>query len=260
MSKKNQSSTPSSKPKVLVQDKDRIGQILRYIREIRGLTCPDIARKYNISAPAIYDYEMGRSFPRYRNAKELFSALRIDINIFWEHLYLAESDVSPELIARNIIRESDEQHNNNCDVGKVLRAIRHIRGISAERISDEYGISEQCIYGYEQGKCFPKRKNLEVLCCALNINPELISQYVNFAQSGDSVIEAHKIIRDSGEKSMQAESTVLPPTVPEDPYERMMVEAFREGIKNLTQQEKTVLFRSIVNFTTQKCHKEFYHK
>lgn len=58
------------------------GKVLRAIREARKLTCPEIARKYDISAPAIYDYEQGRSFPRANNAKALAQALNIDIRIF----------------------------------------------------------------------------------------------------------------------------------------------------------------------------------
>jgi len=66
------------------------GKVLRAIRELRNLTCPDIARQYDISLPVIYDYEQGRSFPRAKNAKAIEAALRIDLEIFKKYIYNSE--------------------------------------------------------------------------------------------------------------------------------------------------------------------------
>ena len=68
-----------------VRRKQHIGQVLRAIRELRHLSCPDIAREYRISYPVIYDYESGRSFPRFHNARELFTALKVDPEIFLKY-------------------------------------------------------------------------------------------------------------------------------------------------------------------------------
>ena len=65
--------------------------------------------------------------------------------------------------------------------GQVLRQIRKIRNLSAEAIEAKFGISAQCIYGYEQGKCLPKKNNLTTLCSALRIDPEIMSAVVKDA-------------------------------------------------------------------------------
>lgn len=65
--------------------------------------------------------------------------------------------------------------------GQVLRQIRKIRNLSAEAIEEKFGISAQCVYGYEQGKCLPKKNNLSKLCDALRINPEILSSTVKDA-------------------------------------------------------------------------------
>lgn len=66
------------------------GKVLRAIREARQLTCPEIAKKYDISAPAIYDYEQGRSFPRSDNAKALSQALGINFAVFNDFIEKSE--------------------------------------------------------------------------------------------------------------------------------------------------------------------------
>ena len=70
------------------------GKVLRQIREYRGLSCPEIAAKYGISATAIYDYESGRSLPKSTNAEKLSAALRID----WDTFQRIVADSQTEVI------------------------------------------------------------------------------------------------------------------------------------------------------------------
>ena len=62
--------------------KSYCGKFLRAIRNVRGLTAVDIAKKHDITESSIYDYEKGRSYPKNENAITLFSALKIKQEIF----------------------------------------------------------------------------------------------------------------------------------------------------------------------------------
>lgn len=149
-----------------VRRKQHIGQVLRAIRELRHLSCPDIAREYRISYPVIYDYESGRSFPRFHNARELFTALKVDPEIFLK--YSSDLESAPGELAELIIRDSEE---------------------SSMPVSQE-----------------------ETIPCD------------------------------------------------QDPFDKMILEAVRQGLKNLTPEEKTIFFRNTVNFTTNKIKEAFYRK
>lgn len=244
-----------------IRRKQHIGQVLRAIRELRNLSCPDIAREYRISYPVIYDYENGRSFPRYHNARELFTALKVDPEIFLKYSSDLESD--PEELAELIIRDSEESYDNFHSIGKVLRAIRHLRGLSAETIAKSFGISEQCIYGYEQGKCFPKTKNLNILCSALRIDPLFVRQYdsdLSFASPDQAALYIIKKSEESEKKAEDSEDEPESELNETDPFDNMILEAVRQGLKNLTPEEKTIFFRNTVNFTTNKIKEAFYRK
>lgn len=250
-------------------EKWRIGQILRCIREYRSLTCPAIAKQYNISCPVIYDYENGRSFPRYENMVELFSALNIDPEVFLK--YAAVPDKSPEELACAIIQESEavcqkkdiigrteKQH-----IGRVLKCIRLMRGISGPEIQNKLGISTNSLYDYEKGRSFPKIEKASPLFDLYAIDRDIFHEFLCDDVSGaESFDIAREIIRRSEEKKTAAisnENVSAPaPAVPEDPEDRLLIDAVRQGVKNLTSEEKTILLRTIVLFTTQKTHKEFY--
>lgn len=66
------------------------GKVLRAIRELKNLTCPEIANRFNISAPVIYDYEQGRSFPRSKNARAMEAALNINLDVFKRNIANSE--------------------------------------------------------------------------------------------------------------------------------------------------------------------------
>lgn len=71
--------------------------------------------------------------------------------------------------------------------GAVLRALRKFRGISAEKIESLYGLNAQNIYGYEQGKCIPKKNNLKILCEALRIDPNVLVAAIQNGYQFDSI-------------------------------------------------------------------------
>ena len=161
------------------------------------------------------------------------------------------------------VMNSGSNKNEKWRIGQVLRCIRKIKSLSAEGIENRFGISCQLIYGYEQGKYFPKEKNLRILCNALSIDRDIFYEFLcNDVSDSESFDIAGEIIRRSKEKKTAAisnENVSAPaPAVPEDPQDRLLLDAVREGVKDLTPAEKTILLRTIVNFTTQKTHREFY--
>lgn len=244
-----------------VRRKQHIGQVLRAIRELRNLSCPDIAREYRISYPVIYDYESGRSFPRFHNARELFTALKVDPEIFLK--YSSDLESAPEELAELIIRDSEESYDKFPSIGKVLRAIRKARGYSAEEIAEKIQINPQTIYGYEQGKYFPKTKNLNMLCSTLRIDPLFVMQYdsdLSFASPDQAALYIIKKSEESEKKADDSEDEPESELNETDPFDKMILEAVRQGLKNLTTEEKTIFFRNTVNFTTNKIKEAFYRK
>lgn len=79
----------------------------------------------------------------------------------------------------NIFKWGDIMDNFKVYVGKVLKEIRRIRGISAEEIAQKYGIHEQSIYAYERGDYLPKSENLRKLCRALLIDPMKFNRLIS---------------------------------------------------------------------------------
>ena len=148
------------------------------------------------------------------------------------------------------------ERNNQLRIysGKVLRAIRKARGYSAEEIAEKIQINPQTIYGYERGLYMPKMDCSAKLFGYLEIKQPRFQNVCRFNfRSGKSVEQtAQQII-----ENPETEKHEFPP---EESYDEMVISAVRHGLKNLSAEEKTILFRMIVNFTTQPVKKAYYHE
>ena len=238
------------------------GKVLRVIREFRNLTCPEISRQYDISFPVIYDYEHGRSFPRGKNARAIEDSLKINLKIF-KRLLVCNPDADPQELALKIIDESEKQTSSDPEqsrkiyCGKVLKSVRLIRGIYGPEIQDKLGISTNSLYDYERGRSFPKAEYADRLFGYLGINKKIFRDIcdVNFTSNVPVDQTAKMILNGKAPERKKEEIETIP-----DEYDAMIVSAVKYGLKNLTEAEKTILFRMIVNFTTAPVKKEYFHE
>ena len=239
------------------------GKVLRAIREHWNLSCPEISGRFDISTPVIYDYEQGRCFPRGIKARAIEDALKIKLKIF-KRLLVCNPDADPQELARKIIDESQEDRNpadpeqyRKIYCGKVLKSVRLIRGIYGPEIQDKLGISTNSLYDYERGRSFPKAEYADRLFGYLGIDQKIFRDIceVNFSM-GVPVDQTAKMILNGKAPERKTEEAEDVP----DEYDAMIVSAVKCGLKNLTEAEKTILFRMIVNFTTQPVKKAYFHE
>lgn len=240
------------------------GEVLRAIRKIRGLSAEEIAKKIKINPQTIYGYEQGKYMPKIQNTQNLFGLLKIDYYIFCRNLSCRTTDDDPREIARKIIDESQEDRNpadpeqyRKIYCGKVLKSVRLIRGISGPEIQNELGISTNSLYDYERGRSFPKAEYADWLFGYLGIDQKIFRDIceVNFSM-GVPVDQTAKMILNGKAPERKTEEAEDVP----DEYDAMIVSAVKCGLKNLTEAEKTILFRMIVNFTTAPVKKEYFHE
>ncbi len=242
------------------QEKTYAGKVLRAIRKLRGMSAEEIAEKIQANPQTIYGYERGLYQPKMKNTEKLFSLLNVDFHVF-EQKILAFPAMAPRELARLIIGEnpdSEAEPNDNRNPekvfeGKVLKSIRLIRGIYGPEVQDKLGISTNSLYDYERGRCFPKAEYADKLFGYLGIDPRKFRQVCaeNYRCGGSVEETAQQIMEPEVEK---AEING------ENAYDEMVIAAVRHGLKNLSAEEKTILFRMIVNFTTQPVKKAYFHE
>ena len=133
--------------------------------------------------------------------------------------------------------------------GTVIRNLRYTQNLSAEKIESQYGLNAQNIYGYEQGKCIPKKNNLKILCEALRIDPNVLVAAIRKSHANNIPVEQCVSNILSGTEKQKDESDL----------DDLLIRTLQINLKNLSEPEKIILLRHIVNFTTEKVKKEYFH-
>ena len=102
-----------------------------------------------------------------------------------------------------------------------------------------------------------------MLCSTLRIDPLFVMQYdsdLSFASPDQAALYIIKKSEESEKKADDSEDEPESELNETDPFDKMILEAVRQGLKNLTTEEKTIFFRNTVNFTTNKIKEAFYRK
>ncbi len=133
--------------------------------------------------------------------------------------------------------------------GTVIRNLRYAQNLSAEKIESQYGLNAQNIYGYEQGKCIPKKNNLKILCEALRIDPNVLVAAIRKSHANNIPVKQCVSNILSGTEIQKDESDL----------DDLLIKTLQINLKNLSEPEKIILLRHIVNFTTEKVKKEYFH-
>lgn len=157
-----------------------------------------------------------------------------------------------------ILNDHDVQDNGINDFrhyfGRVIRNLRYARKLSAEKIESLYGLNAQNIYGYEQGKCIPKKNNLKILCEALRIDPNVLVAAIR-------KFHANNIPVEQCVSNILSGTEIQMPSIKKDEsdLDDLLIRTLQINLKNLSEPEKIILLRHIVNFTTEKVKKEYFH-
>ena len=163
------------------------------------------------------------------------------------------SDILPKI--QSVI--ADPKQVRRMYTAKVLKSIRLIRGIYAPEIQSKLGISTNCLYDYEKGRSFPKEEYADKLFGYLGIDRKVFRDVCNANFASGAAVHQTALEIISGKtperKAEEAETA-------QDEYDATIISALKCGLKNLTEAEKTILFRMIVNFTTAPVKKEYFHE
>ena len=129
-----------------------VGQIIRQVRKIQGLTCKELSKLSDISDVQINNIESGRTEqPHLDTIRRLFQALNLD---------------SEKLILKNY----------DLPVGQIIRQAREMQGLTCKKLSEISEVSTAQIYSIESGKT--KKPNLDTirrLTQALNLDVEKLT-------------------------------------------------------------------------------------
>ncbi len=132
--------------------------------------------------------------------------------------------------------------------GRILRKIRKQKDLTPDVIGHKMGINPQTVYGYERGLYLPKLDQLRNLTHILNLTEMFIDQirecYANnipVEQCVSNILSGTEIQKD------------------ESDLDDLLIRTLQINLKNLSEPEKIILLRHIVNFTTEKVKKEYFH-
>ena len=125
------------------------GQLLRRLRQERGLTQRELARRLGLSQATICSYEAGRKHPSLQRLSTLARALRVP-----------EGELAPLL---------PERATPSTPFGCALRELRERRGWTQEQLAGRIGCSAGLISDYEVTGKLPGPKYQGALAAALGV-------------------------------------------------------------------------------------------
>jgi len=97
------------------------GKILKQIRQMRGISGPEIQSKLGISTNSLYDYEKGRSFPKSKKAEQLFDLFQVDQRIFERNIANSELDTG---VASDTFKVDPDGSTTSAGVTSELKKMR----------------------------------------------------------------------------------------------------------------------------------------
>lgn len=129
-------------------------QKLRMLREAKGLTKSQLAKRAGLSPSSLSQYEQGMHIPGPQNANKLAEALGVSMQ------YLL-----PNLSKEELLKLS---------IGKRIYSLRRQNGLSQVDLAKKAGIIQQLLSQYEKGSRIPAPSIAEKLAKALGVNTQLL--------------------------------------------------------------------------------------
>jgi len=134
-------------------------QKLRMLREAKGLTKSQLAKRAGLGASSIFYYEEGKHIPGPKNAKKLAKALGVSMQ------NLLPNPSLPKLSKEELLKLS---------IGKRIYFLRLQNGLTKVQLAKKVGLSPALLSRYEQGKSIPAPSIAEKLAKALGVKTQLL--------------------------------------------------------------------------------------
>ena len=134
-------------------------QKLRMLREAKGLTKSQLAKRAGLGPSGVSQYEKGKHIPGHKNAKKLAEALGVSIQ------YLLLNPSLPKLSKEELLKLS---------IGKRIYFLRLQNGLTKVQLAKKVGLSPALLSRYEQGKSIPAPSIAEKLAKALGVKTQLL--------------------------------------------------------------------------------------
>lgn len=128
------------------------GEKIRALREERGYTLQDLARRANLSLSYLSEIERGSKRPSLKTIEKLAAALNVS------RAQLIEGDVT----------------DRGLSLGDKIRIMRSEKNLSLQELADRAGISLSYLSEIERGTVYPALSTLKRIAEALEVPPTSI--------------------------------------------------------------------------------------
>lgn len=144
---------------------ESLGDALRTLRESRGLSLADAARRAGVGKATLHHWETGRFRPTGARLAQALDALG------------AEPRLRSRLIAANDVPFARLELAHTAlgaptDVGLVLRAMRARRGMTQAEVARAVGVTQSAVAKWESGDSVPSAQTVHELGFAMGAAPE----------------------------------------------------------------------------------------
>ncbi len=128
------------------------GERIRALREERGYTLQDLAKRANLSLSYLSEIERASKRPSLKTIEKLANALNVP------KTHLIEGEVC----------------DTGLKLGEKIRIIRNEKGLSLQELADKAGISLSYLSEIERGTVYPALNTLKRLAAALGVSTSSI--------------------------------------------------------------------------------------
>lgn len=149
----------------MVDEHEPLGELLRSLRQRRGLGSAEAARRAGLGRTTLHQWESGTRVPRGGALERLLDALE-----------------APERLRSAAIARADPRHarlaldlrplGTPVGCGQVLRAIRRRRGMTQQEAAGTCGVAQGTFAHWERGDDVPEAATLQAAAFALGASPE----------------------------------------------------------------------------------------
>lgn len=146
------------------------GDQIRALREERGYTLQDMARRANLSLSYVSEIERGSKCPSLKSIEKLAAALNVS---------------KARLVGGELV-------DAGLSMGEKMRLVRGEKNLSLQELADNAGISVSYLSEIERGTVFPALGTLKRIAGGLNISPAaLMGQECSLGRKLKTTREEH---------------------------------------------------------------------
>ncbi|RYX85501.1 XRE family transcriptional regulator [bacterium] len=149
-----------------------LGDFLRQLRRLRGLSQAEAALASAISRVTLNRWENGTSQPYAAAMEALLTALCATPQEQQQAFSLLGTPSARTRTRDMIVRLGEQQGiGAGPEMGDLLRTLRMRRGLSQGEVAELIGVAERTLRRWEKSEVWPSAEQLHWLCCALDARP-----------------------------------------------------------------------------------------